>query len=199
MDLQSLLQLDLESLKTINWAQAKNDLLKRKDMLIIAVCVLVAPLICINVFVSKTQKKSSLNSEISLLERKQKTLTQLTESRKSLDETKKNFPLEIPDDELISKIASIANTHKINIANFSPLNTEDRGTFKLTSVVLTVIANDFESMWEFVNEIETLPYAIRIESWATNFSGYLTQFIQNPGSPKPPMTTRIVVGALHIK
>lgn len=199
MDLQTLLQLDLNSLKSVNWAQTGKDLLKRKDMLIIAICAILTPLVCINIFVSKNQKRSSINNEILLLNNKIKAVDRLTQARKDLDEIKKGMPLELPDDELINKVAAIANTYGINIANVSPLSTEDRGNYTLTSVVLTAVSPNFETMWEFVNSIETLPYAVRIENWATNLSGYLVQYIQNPSSAKPPMTTRLVIGALHIK
>lgn len=199
MDLQSLLQLDITNLKNVDWKKTWEDLSKRKDVLIAAALVLVAIIVSLNLFLSKSRQRAYLRSQISLFQQKSKAVDQLTQARKDLEEAKKGLPQEIVDDEIISKIAAMANKLNISITNFSPLTSEDRGNHSLTLVTLNVTANDFQSLWRFIHEVENSSYALRIENWATNLSGYLNQFLRNPEAPKPPMTARIVIGALHIK
>jgi len=200
MEFNNLLQLDINTLKNINWTKAREELWRRKDKLVVFVLIVVTLILCIYLFFGKSRENATLRTHVTSLEKKLKALEKLNSTKKDLEETKKKFPMEIPDDELISKIANLANAHGINISNFSPLSSDDRGMYTLTLVRLTgVVANDFKTMWAFLHDIENLSYAIRIESWSTNFSAYLNLYLQNPSAPKPPMSATLMIGAVHIK
>ena len=195
MNLYELSQLDIENLKNVDWNQARRELFRRKDSLIILLLLIATPVASFYTFSLKRQEAKKLKTAIALLEKKVQAMENLTTAKKEFENYASQFPEDVLDDQLIGKLTDFAANHNIQILSFSPLQRRSEDYYDITSVSLNVLANNFSDLRAFFTEIEESAYPIRVDGWAMNLDSPLTY----APNEKNTIRSTIEFGSLHVK
>jgi Tfp pilus assembly protein PilO len=117
--------------------------------------------------------------------------------KKNMDDFVEQFPKTINDDLAINRISDLASAHNIQILSFSPAQKGTAEYYEQSTIAFTVSTNNYTNIANFIEEVEKLPFAIRINGWAGKLSP--TSASPNKTSTEDPIEVRIEISLLRLK
>lgn len=201
MNLAKLSKLDIKDLQKIDYKQLLQDLRKKPDLAICIVAGLLTVLFCLQTFSKGMMAAEKVKSDIRLMEEKNSALDAYNKSKSDLDEFLNKIPEPITENGLMDKITDLAVARNVQIESFVPTKNQNEPLYTLSSITLNVAARDYKNMWLFIHDIETSPYAIRIENWTGNM-GPRSQSGRRREASNPNelwINVRVEVAAVNIK
>jgi len=182
MNLADLSRMDIKDLQKIDYKKMVETLRKRNDILINLIIVLLSLILTVNIMSKSGKKIRSIKKEIGKLEKKITVINNLDAVKAELQEFSETIPEALGEDDLATKLTDWAVARDINIVSVSPVKTKEEDLHNTSSIDLNIETDDYAKLWLFVNDIESSPYALRIDRWQIKPSG---QYRSQRGSLEP--------------
>lgn len=165
MNLKELSKLTPDDIKNIDFSQLRENLSHRLDILINIVLIIATLIFSYNFIIKNKQKAKQHKVTITELNEKIKAVEELKDSQESLTKLFNDFPQSIESDKLINMISNFAVSHRVQILSFSPAESWTNDYYELTSINLKILSENYDDIINFINEIESTSYALRIAAW----------------------------------
>jgi len=166
MILKELNSIDVKDLKNIDWRRMANRIQSRPDLainIVLVIATLVTLLFTYKRYLNKTQ---DLEDTLSSLEETSEAIDKMEIIRKEYSDFQKSIPDTINANQLIETLSKFALKRDVQILSFSPANKKSNKFISLTSVEINVISENYADIILFMRDIESAPYAIRVEKWS---------------------------------
>lgn len=197
--IEKLNTLNLQDLKKIDLSQLK-DLLRRSPIFVLnIVFVLGTGFTAITLFnKAKLAVKEMTASNVSYEEK----LIAVKEQRKmkqELDQFVNDFPKELIGRQLIDKFSELATSRNVHILSFSPTKEKSDQHSILTTVNLSIESDEYKNIILFVKDIESFPFAVRLEKLSAEMSSSIETNMNNEEKEKNLINADIEVSSVRIK
>ncbi len=202
MNFSDLSHLELKDLQKLDYKKLLGDLKKRKDIFASVLIGGLAFLIVINIFAKGFKEAGKLNGEAKKLELKLAAVESYNRTKKDLAEFLEKVPPPIHEDKLVNQIMDFAEMYNIHIGSISPVTTSKKGLYEKSSVSLNISANNYSSLWLFINDIEHFPSLLLIDRWDGGGevnSPALQQQMLSAAPQDKPVQVRIDIATIKIK
>lgn len=199
--IEKLSKIDIKDLKNIDINQIKETVKNRPDILIIIVLIGATLFATISICVSKINEAGSVNNNIAKMNQRLAAFKESVEAKKNYDDFIANFPKVLPNDQFITKLSEYADNNKVRILDFSQPQEKGDALVKYTSVNLNITSPNLSNITRFIKDIESSPYAIRVEKWLGKLNeGGVSQnrFSENTGN-KQSVEANIDIVWIQIK
>ena len=178
MKIQDLSKLNVNDIKKLDLAKIQEDILAKPDIAINVGLVLLSLFVMFQIFNGKQTEIGTLKSEIEDWEKKTAVVDTVNATQKQLADYIKNLPQGLLEDKVIGNLADFAESRKVQIISFSPIQIEHKKYFDKVAVNVSITSDDYKNICLFVSDIENSPYALRLQKWIgsmeENKSGDLT-------------------------
>jgi Tfp pilus assembly protein PilO len=165
MNLKDLNNINIEDLKNLDWAEAKDRFLSQPDRVLNVLMVIMTISVLFFVYKNYTRVTKALGKKVSDLQEKSAALDKFNAAQEELNNFMKDVPKEISGDELIEKLSQFAINRNIQILSFSPAKEKSNNYVSLTSVEIHVTSDNYADIILFMRDIENSPYSVRITKW----------------------------------
>ncbi len=199
MNLYELSQLDLETLKNMDWGKILSGLLKKKDSLIIILLILAVPVSSIYIFSKRKREASALMAQADQLDKQIKAIETMAAAEREVADFAKALPPDLPDARFLKILNDLARTHQIQIQTMSPLQANSVENYSWTFVEINTIAPQYENLWNFINAIEHSQYLLRVEGWNVSIDNRSNLYSSDPNPPATLISSRLKISSIHIK
>ena len=166
MDLKSLLQNDIKDLKNIKLGDVRSQLQSRPMAGLKVILVILAAGILLYGWSTGNKRKQALMNERGEKQKKFQVFQNLQSVKTDRDSFFKSLPQMIEQETLVKVISDLAEKHDIQIESFSPNQRKFNDLVKANVVELTVTAERYENLAEFIESLEKSPYFLRVEKWS---------------------------------
>lgn len=165
MNIKDLANIDINDLKNIDLNDIKLRILSRPDILIDIILIGITIYVTIFIYSGNELKKVSLNKNIKEMEEKLNVVVDLKSANETYKKFKEDFPESLTSEQIVDRISVFGVNNNIQIQSFSPAKEQKSKYITLTTVQINVVAANYENIISFMKDIETAPYALRVESW----------------------------------
>ena len=163
MNLLELNKLDLNDLKKIDYKQFLQDTLKRPDLIVDILVILISLVACMH-FYSKNQNEiKTLRNDVANLESKTEAIDEYNTTNTELESFIDNIPEKITEEDLIDLVTNFAVSRNIQIKSFSPTKNYTDDVHEVTSILLRIVSENYKDIWFFIHDIENAPFPLRID------------------------------------
>ncbi len=164
--IKQLSEIKLEDLKSLDAAQIKERILSRPDLLVTVVLIGLTIYAGIFIYSGKKLKYELLKNEEKKLQEKMQIVDGIKTAEAKFKNFTDNFSKAIPSDQLVDKLSEFAVNRNVQILSFSPAEEKQNDYAKLTSVRLNITSESYENVVLFIKDIESAPYALRVDKWS---------------------------------
>ena len=197
--IEKLNSVNLQDFKKVDINQLK-DLLRRSPIFVLnIVFVLGSCFTAITLFnKAKLDEKRMIVSNASYEEK----LTAVKEQKKvkqELEQFVNNVPKELIGRQLIDKFSELATNRNVHILSFSPAKEKSDQYTILTTVNLSIESNNYKNIILFVKDIESFPFAVRLEKFSAEMGSSIEASMNNDGKEKNLLNADIEVSSVRIK
>jgi len=166
MDLKSLFQNNIKDFKNIKLGDVRSQFQFGSMAGFKVVLVVLAAGILIYGWSTGNKRKQALMNELGEKQKKFQIFQNLQIIKTDHDSFFKNLPQMIEQDTLMKVISDLAEKHDIQIESFSPNQRKFNDLVKANVVELSVTAERYENLADFIGSIENSPYFLRVEKWS---------------------------------
>lgn len=166
MNLKSLFQNDIKDFKNIKLGDVRSQFQSRPMAGLKVVLVVLAAGILLYGLSMGNKRKQALMNELGEKQKKFQIFQNLQTIKADHDLFFKNLPQMIEQDNLMKVISDLAEKHDIQIESFSPNQRKFNDLVKANVVELSVTAERYENLADFIESIEKSPYFLRVEKWS---------------------------------
>jgi len=166
MNLKSLLKNDIKDLKNIKLSDVSSQLQFGSMAGFKVVLVVLAAGILLYGWSTGNKRKQALMNELGEKQKRLQVAQDLQAVKADHDLFFKSLPQMIEQGPLMKVLAELAEKHGIQIESFSPNSRRFNDLVKANVVELSVTAESYENLAEFIESIEKSPYFLRIERWS---------------------------------
>jgi hypothetical protein len=163
IDAKDLKKIDFSKLKEYNIERIKQDLSTKPKLLINGILLLMTVICILSSFHFYRSGSAKIKKEMDELNQKneimQATKTQEVDYKTFMD----NLPEIIPNNQLIGRISEIAESSRVNILSFSPMNTEESEYATQHNVNLIVEAKTYGDILNFIDTLENSGKTLKIK------------------------------------
>jgi len=199
MNLADLSRIDIKDLKKIDYNKLLQTLRSRNDILINIVLVGFTLIIAINTLSDAGKQIQTIKKQINKLEEKITVINTLDNVKAELDEYLANVPQELGEDELATKLTDWAVARNIKIVSVSPVKKKEEKLHDTYSINLSIETEDFNDFWLFIHDIESSPYALRIDRWQMRPNNQYRQYARNPNEEERPILLSVNTTLASVK
>lgn len=164
--INKLNNIKVEDIKNIDTLSIKSYLIKNADVSICIILVILTIFINLKIIESHKENLNTLNTKIEEMQNTLKAVEIDQKSDQKFTEILAEFPEPISINELSQILTGYASKYELQINNYSPGRAETTEGVKINSMSISTESPDFESMINFLKEIENSPYPIRLQSWS---------------------------------
>ncbi|MCA9409462.1 MAG: type 4a pilus biogenesis protein PilO [Candidatus Omnitrophica bacterium] len=179
MNLKELSQLTPEDLKNINFSNLKEDLSHRLDIVINIILIIVTLFFSFKFIVKNKNTAKQLKLKMTELSEKIKAVEDLKNTQQSYQKFLNEFPEALETDKLINLISNFAVNHHVQILSFSPAEQWKNDYYELTNIKLKILSEDYDDIINFLKEIESTSYAIRLSDWTGRLNDQSVRNLDN--------------------
>lgn len=158
------------NLRGISFDQVKDFFLTRSFIFLNLLWIGLTIMAAVYIYQGHQRAAQSNTVQMTELKEKQKVVSEYKTIKKEYDDFIKNFPESIPSDQLISKLSSFAVKNGVQILSFSPTEKKSTEYTESASVNLNIGAANYQNIIQFIKDIETSKYVVRIENWSGKIS-----------------------------
>ena len=175
------------NLRGISFDQVKDFFLTRSFIFLNLLWIGLTIMAAVYIYQGHQRAAQSNTVQMTELKEKQKVVSEYKTIKKEYDDFIKNFPESIPSDQLISKLSSFTVKNGVQILSFSPTEKKSTEYTESASVNLNIGAANYQNIIQFIKDIETSKYVVRIENWSGKISEKNLQHkSQMPAQTAPP-------------
>jgi len=165
MNLADLSRMDVKDLQKIDPKKLLDVLRNRNDILMNIGIVVLTVILVINIISQAGQNIRKIKQEISKMEEKIAVINTLDTIKTELKEYLDNVPEAIDKDQLATMLTDWAAARGVKIVSVSPVKTKNADLYDTFSIDLNIETDSFKNLWLFIHDIESAPYALRIDRW----------------------------------
>ncbi len=175
MNLKELSQIDIKNLKNVDWKEVLDFFKARWDISAQFIAVIVSIFVCIWVYNVNKVKFSQLSTQVKAAQEKLAKVNELQEVESFKTKIFDSLPPEISEKRLINLTADLAKEYNVRIHSFSPGEPMKKEKHTIFPLTLNLSSQNYKSMWAFIEQLETLPEAITIQSFALGSNSLSTR------------------------
>jgi Tfp pilus assembly protein PilO len=202
MNLKDLNNISVEDLKNIDVSALKEKIQSRPDVIITILTITISIFATVFVYTKYETQAKSLNQQVNAFKEKNKVVAKHKKSQEEYNKFIKTFPDSLTIDEFSNKLSRTALAYDIRILDFKPTQKSNNDYFSYDGVAITISANEYEDLVDFIKEIESSSNTFRIESWKAGAGGQSNQSRRRK-SEKTTSSTKvnstITFGLLNLK
>ncbi len=165
MKLSDLNKIDIKDLQKIDFAKIQENLLQKPLLLIKTLLIVISLLVTIKVMANSLAQVSQIKNKIADAEKKLSSIKEKEDATKELKIFLDSRKPGLSADTIVDNIADFAAARNIQILSFTPAKEVNKTVYTLTSLNLNVSAVDYKTMIQFIHDIESAPYALKVVHW----------------------------------
>ena len=169
-DLKKLNEIKVEDLKNVDYKALLENLKNQPDRIVLSVVIAATAIFLLFYFSKRPKKIQQLNIEIHTLEEKTKAIDSYEARKKEIKTFMDTIPKTITVDSLRKLLNDLAIKNNIYIDSFSQAQREDEDLYETISFQINISANEYRDVVRFVQDLESSPYGIRVDSWKGSLS-----------------------------
>lgn len=158
-------------IKNINWLQVKDSLTSKPHIIINTALIIGTIFLTIGTYTKYKRQTLSLKREIPALEFKLSTLKEKDQLQAKYDDFFKTLPQPISGDQLIDTVSDLAIKNNVQILSAPETQKNSNDFSELAVARLQISADNYTDIVNFIKEVETAPYLIRVASWSGSLGG----------------------------
>ena len=174
MKIADLNKIDIKDLQKIDLSKIQETLLKKPDVLIQLIIVLVSLLILVKTVSGKLAETAQIRGSMEELEKKVAVVKKHDALQKELTEYISKLPAGSTAADLLDRVADLAGEHGVQIISISPAKELKKKYHTQTVLSLSASAEDYRDMVAFIHNIETSPLNLRVDRWVGSMSDAAT-------------------------
>jgi hypothetical protein len=172
-DLKKLNDIDIKdierSLKNIDMKTLQDDLMKRKDIVLNIVFILVTFFGAQFLWNNTQQSLSQMKQQLTQLEEKNEIILMLEEENQKIKNFIENFPQGFPSfTAVIDRVSILADEANTTIISFSPRTPVENDLFATYQVEFSMTAPHYDNITQLLKKIEQSKENMRIDSWSAS-------------------------------
>lgn len=165
MNIQELLSMNMDDIKGLDKSQIKEAILGKPDILIVVVVVIVTIFSVIGINSKFAMQKKRLIAEVAELTEKLDVVKKNEIIKKNFEDHIATLPKPLPEGELNEIVSQLAIANDVQIKSFSPAKERSEKFTTISNIKIKVRTKDYQSLIQFVKDIEQSSYALRIADW----------------------------------
>lgn len=199
--IKKLSQIDINDLRNIDIHQIKDAILKRPDVLVNILLIVLSLSGIIFLYTSKTQALKTMKSQIN----EKRSKIDIVKTQKVLEKEFKEFteqyPKPLSSDKMIDRISELALSNNLQITSISPAVGKSNAFLEHTTVRFEITASDFNNMMLFMKDIEQSAYLLRVEDWRGNMEERISQpkTAEETAKIEKSIVAQIEIGTIKLK
>lgn len=168
LKLKQLSQIDIETLREIDFHELKNKILERPIILINGGIIVGTLIIAIMINGFFAVKHAQLKTDSQMLSEKLSVAERNLNLKNQIESYKTNFPKLIAPENLMTEVSRLAQKHGIKVLSLTPQKGVSINYLKTDEIKVYITSKSFKRLLLYIKEIELLPYAVVINSLSSN-------------------------------
>ena len=165
MDLAALSRLDIKDLKSVDYRKLWGRLCAHPQHFMTAGLILVTVVTGVYVFLQRRADLNEVLQKIKVLEKKVVAFDEYQQTKSEFEQLLADLPPGYDDNELSKQMTNMAIAAGVRIESFTPINMVDLDSYRQAGIRMDVSAEKYTDIWQFIYDIETSAYALRVDSW----------------------------------
>ena len=180
------------------------DFVNEKQTLVLYCVIIFGSLVGLGFTVqSRVKEYSDYKAKAEMLLAKEPPIREYEAALKDRKAFVQKIPPSLSDGDLISFITETATGHNIQINSFEPVRRISGGFFRSRSVSLICSGDTFKDASDFVQELETTKYFVKVNSWSitssvNNFELADNQYADTELQVKAPLIMALDVASIAL-
>ncbi|MBI5149677.1 MAG: type 4a pilus biogenesis protein PilO [Candidatus Omnitrophica bacterium] len=158
--------INIQDLQNIDMRQVVEVLQRRVDIIVSVLLVLVTLVVTVTMGRGNAKKSQVLDYEIKQMRDRLEAVNESDRVKGEYAAFQKNFPFSMTADELVNRLSEFAAARDVQMVSFAPDKESSDDYVQVARVQINISATDYPSLVLFMKDIETAPYALRVEQWS---------------------------------
>ena len=156
-------------LQNIDLKKTLENLTHRQDYLINIALVILAVFLVIKITTDQKGKATRLQQQVSVLEKKIGAISEYEDAENRLDTYIASLPQGMVEtNTIIERLNNLAIVRNIQILSYDPLERQATDIHVKTNLKLSLLAQNYENLGLFIQDLEDASNNFRIEEWSAN-------------------------------